>query len=111
MNLSTKLDDASLNSGNPAAVSAQNSIRMLAGLNHPALHVGSEMEFPRNMGLHEVFERTVLESPSRIAVVFDRQRITYDQLNRWANQLAHRLLQQGVGPGSVIVSIPSAQSR
>lgn len=45
---------------------------------------------------HRLFEAQAARSPHRIAVVYEDARLTYDQLNRWANQLARRLRQQGV---------------
>jgi non-ribosomal peptide synthetase component F len=41
--------------------------------------------------LHELFERQAERSPHQIAVVADHNRLTYSQLNRRANQLAHYL--------------------
>jgi amino acid adenylation domain-containing protein len=48
--------------------------------------------------LHELFEKQAAETPDHIAVVFDNEQLTYDELNKRANQLAHRLRKMGVGP-------------
>ncbi len=48
--------------------------------------------------LHELFERQVLQSPESIAVTSGHDRITYRELNLRANQLAHHLIQLGLGP-------------
>ncbi|MBD2435731.1 non-ribosomal peptide synthetase [Nostoc sp. FACHB-110] len=54
--------------------------------------------------LHQMFEAQVERSPDAIAVVFEHQQLTYQQLNQKANQLAHYLQKLGVGP-EVLVGI------
>ncbi|HEU4511146.1 MAG TPA: amino acid adenylation domain-containing protein [Pyrinomonadaceae bacterium] len=46
--------------------------------------------------LHQLFEERVTLTPDRVAVVFEGKQLTYDQLNRRANQLAHYLRRLGV---------------
>src|SRR6185369_5792229 len=48
--------------------------------------------------LHHLFELQVERTPSAVAVVMDEQELTYDELNRRANQLADYLRELGVGP-------------
>jgi amino acid adenylation domain-containing protein len=48
--------------------------------------------------LHELFERQAELNPNAIAVVYENVRLTYPELNRRANQLAHYLRANGVGP-------------
>lgn len=48
--------------------------------------------------LHGLFEAQVEKSAEAVAVVFEKQTITYRELNRRANQLAHHLISIGVGP-------------
>ncbi|MDR3401279.1 MAG: amino acid adenylation domain-containing protein [Chthoniobacter sp.] len=48
--------------------------------------------------LHERFEQQVAKTPNEAAVIFGEQSVTYDELNRRANQLAHHLRTAGVGP-------------
>jgi non-ribosomal peptide synthetase component F len=48
--------------------------------------------------LHERFAKQVEQTPRAIALVCDEQQLTYEELNRQANQLAHYLRSQGVGP-------------
>src|ERR1700674_5141207 len=48
-------------------------------------------KYPRDATIHEVFEEQVLRTPSTIAVTFGEEQLTYDELNRRANQLARRL--------------------
>lgn len=46
--------------------------------------------------IHEQFELRVQETPDALAVTFEDQKITYDQLNQKANQLARYLQHLGV---------------
>jgi amino acid adenylation domain-containing protein len=49
--------------------------------------------------IHTLIERFAEETPTATAVSTDSQKLTYSELNRRANQLAHLLLTKGVGPG------------
>ncbi|MDY6946220.1 MAG: AMP-binding protein, partial [Pseudomonadota bacterium] len=62
----------------------------------------STVEFPRNKLMHELFEARVLCNPHSRAVVFNDAEITYDRLNRRANQLARYLVEHGVQPKQII---------
>src|SRR5262249_28378882 len=55
-------------------------------------------EFPSERCLHELIEEQVERSPEAVAVVFDREQLTYAELNGRANQLARYLWKLGVGP-------------
>ena len=55
-------------------------------------------EYPTHLRLHDLFEAQAAQSPTAIAVVFDRQTLTYGELNQRANQLAHHLQGLGVQP-------------
>ena len=52
--------------------------------------------------LPELFERQAEISAGRAAVIFDGESLTYSELNRCANRLAHYLIQTGVAPGSLV---------
>lgn len=54
--------------------------------------------FPHAPCLHQIFEAQVAQTPAAIAVRFEGQELTYAELNRRANQLAHHLQKLGVGP-------------
>ena len=64
----------------------------------------TEADYPKNQCLHGLFEAQVERTPDVVAVVFERQQLTYRELNTRANQLAHYLRKQGVGP-EVLVGI------
>jgi amino acid adenylation domain-containing protein len=52
--------------------------------------------------IHHVFESQVARTPDEPAIIFDRETITYRDLNKRANQLARRLRKLGVGPESLV---------
>ena len=54
--------------------------------------------------IHELFEAQVEKTPDAIAVVFEEQQLTYCELNKKVNQLAHHLRSLGVKP-EVLVGI------
>ena len=58
----------------------------------------TEARCPRHRLIHEIFEERVEEFPDAPAVVYAGQSLTYDQLNKKANQLARYLRSRGVGP-------------
>ena len=55
----------------------------------------------------ELFEAQVNASPNAVAVVFDDQEMTYQELNGRANQLARLLVARGVVPESLVaIALP-----
>ena len=55
---------------------------------------------PTGLGL--AFERAVKRNPYGDALLFENQRYSYQELNNWANQIAHFYLAKGVKKGDVI---------
>ncbi|WP_332961272.1 amino acid adenylation domain-containing protein, partial [Microcoleus sp. AR_TQ3_B6] len=49
-----------------------------------------------------MFEAQVEQTPEAVAVVFEGQQLTYGELNRRANQVAHHLCSLGVGPDDLV---------
>ncbi|MCC5666144.1 amino acid adenylation domain-containing protein [Nostoc sp. CHAB 5784] len=64
----------------------------------------TEVEYPQQQCIHELFEAQVEKTPDAIAVVFEDQQLSYRELNAKANQLAHYLRSLGVKP-EVLVGI------
>ncbi len=62
----------------------------------------TRQDFPQELCLHQLFESQVELSPHAPALIFDEQQITYHELNGRANQLAHYLRGQGIGPETVV---------
>jgi amino acid adenylation domain-containing protein len=58
--------------------------------------------YPKDKCIHELFEEQVEKTPDAVAVVFEKQQLTYLQLNQKANQLAHYLQSLGVGPEELV---------
>ncbi|MGF1630369.1 MAG: amino acid adenylation domain-containing protein [Kiloniellaceae bacterium] len=52
--------------------------------------------------LHDLIGAQAARSPDAVAVVFEDQSMTYAELERRANQLAHHLRGLGVGPGRLV---------
>jgi amino acid adenylation domain-containing protein/non-ribosomal peptide synthase protein (TIGR01720 family) len=61
-------------------------------------------DYPQDKCIHQLFEEQVERIPSSVAVVFEGEQLTYGELNRRANKLAHYLQSLGVGP-EVLVGI------
>lgn len=51
---------------------------------------------------HGLFERQAARCPDQPAAICDECQMTYEQLNRRANQVARHLQAKGVGPGSLV---------
>ena len=52
--------------------------------------------------VHVLFERQARRTPEREAVRAGERALTYHQLNRHANRLAHDLQRRGIGPGMLV---------
>ena len=62
----------------------------------------TERDHPRGKCVHQLFEEQVERAPEAVAVVFEGQSLTYQELNHRANRLAHRLRELGVGPEQLV---------
>ncbi|MCS4312507.1 amino acid adenylation domain-containing protein/non-ribosomal peptide synthase protein (TIGR01720 family) [Pseudomonas sp. BIGb0381] len=59
-------------------------------------------DYPLQHCVHQLIEQQVGRTPDAAALVFAEQRLSYAELNRRANRLAHRLLEAGVGPDVLV---------
>ena len=64
----------------------------------------TEVDYPRDKCVHQLFEAQVENAPDAVAVVFDQSELTYAKLNAQSNQLARYLQRNGVRPGSLVAS-------
>ena len=63
----------------------------------------TKTDYPKDETVHRLFEARAMQSADGIAVICDEQQLTYAELNRRANQLAHYLLKDaGVRPGDLV---------
>ncbi|HST62734.1 MAG TPA: amino acid adenylation domain-containing protein, partial [Longimicrobium sp.] len=58
----------------------------------------TDAAYPRELCVHELFEARVERTPDAVAVAHEGETLTYADLNRRANRLAHHLRALGVGP-------------
>jgi amino acid adenylation domain-containing protein len=59
-------------------------------------------EYPGDRLLHELFEEQVERRPAATALVYEDRQLSYDELNRRANRVAHYLRGLGIGPDTVV---------
>ncbi|NBT86584.1 MAG: non-ribosomal peptide synthetase, partial [Alphaproteobacteria bacterium] len=62
----------------------------------------TEVTYPEDKCIHELFEEQVVRTPDNIAVSYEGEDLTYQELNERANQVAHYLRKLGVGPESLV---------
>ena len=62
----------------------------------------TQADYPQGVCVHQLFEQQVERTPDAVALVFEDQLLTYTELNRRANQLAHHLQGLGVGPEMLV---------
>ncbi|MBE8998848.1 non-ribosomal peptide synthase/polyketide synthase [Nostoc sp. LEGE 12447] len=64
----------------------------------------TQVDYPQNKFIHQLFEEQVARTPDAVAVAFENEQLTFQQLNSRANELAHYLQSLGVG-ADVLVGI------
>ena len=57
---------------------------------------------PIGICIYQLFEEQAQRTPDAVAVIFEEEQLTYCELNRRANQLAHHLQQLGVQPDDLV---------
>ena len=62
----------------------------------------TEVDYGTRACLPELFEQQVARTPDATALVFDKDSVTYQELNQRANRLAHHLISLGVGPDRLV---------
>jgi amino acid adenylation domain-containing protein len=56
----------------------------------------TQAQYPRELSLAELVEQQVSRSPQAVALRFEGQQLTYEEMNCRANQLAHYLVKMGL---------------
>lgn len=69
----------------------------------------TQVVYPNQLCMHQLFEAQVERTPDAVAVVFGTDQLTYGELNQRSNQLARTLQQFGVKP-EVLVGICADRS-
>jgi len=59
-------------------------------------------ENPLKACVQQLFEQQVIKTPDTLAAVFQNQKLTYQELNQQANQLAHYLQKRGIAPQTLV---------
>ena len=54
--------------------------------------------FRQDVCIHQLFESQAARNPNETAVIFEDRQLSYDELNRRTNRLAHKLIELGIGP-------------
>ncbi len=78
---------------------------MLSGAEQQQLLVewnDTASEYARELTVAQMFEQQVERDATAVALVYGTQRISYGELNKRANQLAHYLRAHGVGPETLV---------
>ncbi|WP_265264079.1 amino acid adenylation domain-containing protein [Spirulina subsalsa] len=60
----------------------------------------TKTEYPQNYCIHHLIEQQVKKTPQKVAIVFKKQSLTYQELDQRANQLAHTLQHLGISTES-----------
>src|SRR5260370_2059156 len=77
-----------------AVLSEPEQRRLLAESNN------TSADYPSETCIHHLFEQQAASCPEKLAMGIEDERLTYGELNRRANQVAHHLRFLGVGPES-----------
>jgi amino acid adenylation domain-containing protein len=63
---------------------------------------GRESTYPTGPCVHELFADEARRRPTAVGVVYEQESLTYAELDRRSNQLAHYLRRHGAGPGTAV---------
>ncbi len=62
----------------------------------------TQLEHDQHQSIHQLVEIQVQQTPDQTAVIFENQKLTYQELNQRANQLAGYLQSLGLGPDILV---------
>ena len=99
MNWTDKTEDGSTHGNTPwlRILDDTNRRTILDACNDTAL------AYPdKDLCLHDLFEKQAARTPDAVALVYEQQRLTYSDLARRSDQLAHHLRVLGAGPDVIV---------
>jgi amino acid adenylation domain-containing protein len=96
--LASALDSPGVPAGRLDVLGAAERRKLLVEFND------TEMALPVDRCVHELFEESAGRAPGNAALVVGDRRLSYEELNARANQLARHLIELGVGP-EVLVGV------
>ncbi|KRP71473.1 pyoverdine sidechain peptide synthetase [Pseudomonas paralactis] len=91
-----------------AVMNSASTLQDLATLsNHEREHIlckwnATERDYPQGQWVHQLIEAQALAQPEAPALCLHDLTLSYAELNRRANRLAHRLIATGVGPDVLV---------
>ena len=62
----------------------------------------TKTDYPKDKTIAQLFEEQVEKTPNNIAIVFEDKRLTYSEVNKLANNLAHYLKNNGLRNNSIV---------
>ncbi|QLE54107.1 amino acid adenylation domain-containing protein [Nostoc sp. TCL26-01] len=65
-------------------------------------YLNTQKDYDLSQSLHDLFAAQAEKTPQAIALTFEQQQLTYQELNTKANQLAHYLQKLGVQPETLV---------
>ncbi len=66
-------------------------------------------KIPQHNHIVTLFEKAVAKSPHKIALLSEKEQLSFEQLNQRANQLAHYLLKQGIVPETLVAIMTTSK--
>jgi amino acid adenylation domain-containing protein len=94
--LGLALEDTATSINNLSSPTTAERRQLISGWNN------TNRPFPENLCAHELFVSQASNAPDRVAIIYDDHHLSYLELNRRANQLAHYLKVGGAGPEKCI---------
>ncbi|AVZ31266.1 non-ribosomal peptide synthetase [Nodularia spumigena] len=62
----------------------------------------TQRDYPQDKCIHHLFEEQVKQNPDAVALIYEDEKLTYQELNKKANQLSHYLQHLGVKPETLV---------
>lgn len=94
--LESIVDDPALGIENHQLLDDESRKRIIYDFNQ------TQLELPKSPCFHLLFEQQADQAPYKVAIAFENQEMTYGELNQRSNQLAHYLMELGVGPDVLV---------